>query len=124
MSDTHARASSRARLTVALAAAVAAVAAVVPVRSMASPTDQTRLHFHEDDPGWLVNLPQHCDTAQPGLCSFAFDGSATLSGDITGFDHYHGWGHVDPSGSAVDFDVWEDMVSVTVKECGTGRFVW
>jgi hypothetical protein len=74
------------------------------------------------DPGTQVTGLDHCDPAQPGVCSFSFSGTAAFTAPMQAVDTYYGHLSYDPTTMSVAGESW-DRQTGSLAGCGTGSFV-
>lgn len=74
------------------------------------------------DEGSTPTGPYACGPAQPSVCKARFEGSATMTGDLSTFVDYFGYLWFNPSTQALEAESWDHHTG-TLEGCGEGSFV-
>lgn len=111
------------RKLVLLVAAMSLTTLAAPAVAKGNPRPPTvRFTVPFDDEGSVPYGIQQCGVERTGVCDVKFDGHTTITGDLSTFVDYFGYGHFDPMTRKFYGESW-DRHTGSLKGCGSGSFV-
>lgn len=114
----------RRALAAVLLALGAAVVVAPPVTADAVRQNlNVSVDFHDPGLARASNPMIDCAPDNDGVCSFGYDGVATMRGTWTGSTVYRAEGRLDGTTGDLRYEVWETFTG-TVAGCGEGTFKW